>query len=417
MEDFFDDLDWEDMAMIGGMAEEFTEEERDRRRWDRKEYRDPEDEFDFDNGFRRRPARSHFTRRRPKRMPFEQYAYEVAVGLKHHHDPLYGPAQLRRGPNRAPKNYRDTTLYGVLARNAHLVNENFLKFVCMILYHHKDQDLDQIIFDSNGKPVVDNHEVFSTYDRGTRIITMNLRKYFGNAVRVAEHGFTGFSIHSLIWITMISGFLHELKHALDACDPGYMDYVPREEQERVADGWAGEAKTFYASQGYTEMPQLSEEPYFGPLVNKYLKLVTKNSPPDWALNQQEMIDAGIFYRNNEAGIEICSMKEYYELSLRGLDGDELGRRLNDCHKIESGLEEQIWKQEEMSEMALREAISTNRSVRIKYVNADGSQFSQLIYPKTIFYRNYYLWVDAIDENSGELTSFRVDLIQRVTFLS
>ena len=209
IDDFFDDFDWEDMAMIGGMADEFSEEQRDRRRWEgegerdhhrrvREEYLDPEDEFDFDNGFRRRPAESHFSRRRPRRKPFEQYAYEVARGLKHHHDPLFGPAKRRRGVSRGTKNYTDTILYGVLVKNSHLASENFLKFVCTVLYGHPDQEIDCIIFDPDGNPVFDGHEVFSTFDRGSRTITVNLRRHFANAVRVAEHGYTGFSIYSLI---------------------------------------------------------------------------------------------------------------------------------------------------------------------------------------------------------------------------
>ena len=113
-----------------------------------------------------------------------------------------------------------------------------------------------------------------------------------------------------------------------------MDCVTREEQERVADGWAAEAKSVYASNGHIEMPELGEEPYFGPMVKRYLKLVTEKSPPEWALNHQEMITSGVFYRNKSAGIEIRGMQEYYELALRGLDGDEFGRRLNDCVKKE-----------------------------------------------------------------------------------
>ena len=286
------------------------------------------------------------------------------------------------GVSRRPNNYRDTILYGVLAKNAHLVSENFLKFACTIFYAHPDQEIDRLIFDPDGHPVVDGHEVFSTYDRGSSTITMNLRRHLGNAIRVAEHGYTGFSLHSLIWITMVGSILHELKHALDACEPGYLDRITRDEQEHIADRWAAEGKTFFACRELAEMPDLSEEPYFGPLLNGYLKRITTNSPPQWALIQQEMIGAGIFYRNQAAGIEIRSMKEFYELSLKGVEGDEIGRRLNACHKRECELEEQTWKQEEMSEVALKESIAAHRRVRIDYAGSDGKLTSRIIVPQS-----------------------------------
>jgi hypothetical protein len=383
MEDFFDDFDWEQMAMIGGMADEFAEEERDRHRREREEYLDPKDEFDFDNGFRRRPTMSNYSSRRPRRKPFEQYAYEVARGLKHHHDPLFGPAKRRRGVSRRPKNFTDTILYGVLVKNAHLVSENFLKFVCTIFYGYPDQEIDSIIFDPEGNPIVDGHEVFSTFDRGSRTITINLRRHFANAVRVAEHGYTGFSMHALIWSGMVGTVLHELKHALDANEADYMDYVPREEQERIADQWTSEAKTYFARQGNSEMPELSAEPYFGPLVTKFLDQVIEIDQPEWALDQHKIINAGIFYRNKDVGIEIYSMQVFYEHSYQGLTGNEYGKRLNACLQTANELEEQIWKQEEISEIAINEAIVTGRRVRIDHVDAAGTHHDQILLPQTI----------------------------------
>jgi len=428
MKDLFDDFDWEDMAMIGGMADEFSDEERyrrrrgsksepDERKWDREAYLDPEDEFDFDDGFRRRPMGYQYSSRRPRRRPFEQYAYEVARGLKHHNDPMYGPAKRRPGPDKRPKNYTDSILYGVLVKNAHLVSENFLKLVCTIFYGYTDQDIDCLILDPAGNPVVDGHEVFSTFDRGSRAITMNLRRHFANALRVVEHGQTGFSIQSLLWVTMVGNFLHEFKHALDAYQTGYMDVVPREEQERTAGQWAAEAKTYLARQGHAEMPELSEEPYFGPMVKNFLEKVVENDSPEWARKQRDMIDAGIFYRNINAGIEIFSMQEFYELSYRGLDGDDYGRKLNDCLRKENELEEQIWNQEEMSEVAIKEAISNSHKIRVIHANADGTTLLDVVTPREISTKNYYLWMQADDEETGSTISIRVDRIQEIVFLA
>ena len=417
MEDFFDDFDWEDMAMIGSMADEFAEEKRDRRRWEREEYLDPEDEFDFDNGYRRRPVRPRYTRKIPRRKPFEQYADDVAHGRKSHHDPLFGPAKYRRGLSGGPAIFTDTVLYGVKAKNAHLVSENSLRFICTVFYGYPDQELESIVFDPDGQPVIDGHEVFATFDRNTRTIIVNLRRHFANAIRVAEHGYTGFSIPALIWTGLVGSFLHEFKHTLDAYEIGYMDTVPRAEQERVADQWAAEAKTYFARQEQAEMPELSEEPYFGPLVNKYLERFALDNTPEWIQNQREMITAGIFYRNKTAGIEIYSMQEFYESSYRGLDGDEFGRRLNAGLKAQQGLEEEIWKREEMSELALNQAISNSRIVRISHADADGKILHNVVTPQEISTKDYYLWVRAIDRETKNVLSIRVDRIQEVVFLA
>ena len=56
------------------------------------------------------------------------------------------------------------------------------------------------------------------------------------------------------------------------------------------------------------MPELTEEPYFGPLLTKFLKQVTEHHPIEWAQVQQDMTNAGVFYRNKQAGIEIRTME-------------------------------------------------------------------------------------------------------------
>jgi hypothetical protein len=265
--------------------------------------------------------------------------------------------------------------------------------------------------------VVDGHEVFAIFDAGNRTITVNMRPHFANAIRVAEHGLMGFSMHASIWSGMVGSFLHEFKHALDVYEDDGRTYQIREEQERIADQWASEAKTYFARQGQAEMPELTEEPYFGPLVTKFLKQVTEHTPTEWAQEQQEMTNAGVFYRNKQAGIEIRStMEEFYEHSYQGLNQDEFGLRLNACLKRENELEEKIWNHEEMCELALKEAISTNHRVRIDHVDAGGTHFSHIMVPQQITSKNYYLWVDAVDEETGELTSIRVDRIRTVEFL-
>jgi len=216
---------------------------------------------------------------------------------------------------------------------------------------------------------------------------------------------------------MVGSFLHEFKHALDVYEDGGRTHQIREKQERIADQWASGAKTYFARQGQAEMPELTEEPYFGPLLTKFLKQVTEHHPTEWAQEQQEMIKAGVFYRNKQIGIEIRTMEEFYEHSFQGLDQDEFGQRLNACLASERELEEEVWNHEEMCELALKEAISINHRVRIEHVDAEGAHHSQIMVPRKITSKNYYLWIDAVEEVTGESTSIRADRIQTVVFLA
>jgi hypothetical protein len=165
------------------------------------------------------------------------------------------------------------------------------------------------------------------------------------------------------------------------------------------------------------MPKLTEEPYFGPLVTKFLEQATEGHQAEWVQEQQEMIKADFYYRNKDAGIEISTMQEFYEHSYQGLHNDEFGQHLNTCLKRENKLEEKIWNQEEMCELALKEAISTNHKVRVDHVDAEGAHFTHILLPQTISTKNYYLWLEAVGEQSGEIISIRVDRILEVVFLA
>jgi hypothetical protein len=191
----------------------------------------------------------------------------------------------------------------------------------------------------------------------------------------------------------------------------------REEQECIADQWAAEAKTYFARNGHAEMPALSEDPYFGSLVTKFMDRVMAQDPPEWARKQKKMLEAGLYYLNYEAGFEIRNMQAFYELSYQGLNQVGEGRRLNDCMKKEYQLEEQIWQQEEKNEQALKEAIAAQHQLRIDYVAPDGQLTSHPVAPQRIFSKNYYLWVEAMTEGAGRLITCRIDRIENIVFLA
>ena len=56
-------------------------------------------------------------------------------------------------------------------------------------------------------------------------------------------------------------------------------------------------------------------------------------------------------------------------------------------------------------------------MRIEHVDADGTRLSQMLLPLNIVTKNYYLWVDAVDEGTGETLTIRADRIGAVEFLS
>ena len=417
MSDFFDDFGWEDMAFWGGMADEFAEEEREWRYMEREQFGQPENEFDEDwdrpRGEYRRPKTGRILR--PE--PFEQYVDDVCHKRKSVSDPLVGPSKAKKGLSGDPRNLTDTVLYGVSVKNAHLVSENYLRFIYTALYGHRDNDLETIVFDPNGRPVVNGHEVFSIYDAGARSIVINLRRHFGNAMRIVEHGITGQSMHALIWTTMVENFLHELKHALDKYEYPDVPYEMRDEQEAIADQWASEARTWFARNGYCEMPPHASEPYFGPLMIEFLDRVIAKDRPEWAVKQKDMLTRGIYYRNEAAGFEIKAMQEYYELSYQGLEQEGPGRLLNACVEKEIHLEGEIWRQEELNEQALKEAVSSGHRVRIDYTDPEGQRSSRVMVPQKIVTGKFYLWVESVEQESGALLKYRVDLIENIVFLA
>ena len=417
MTDFFDDFGWEDMAFWGGMADEFAEEERERLRMEREQYGYPEDEFDDE---RDRPGREY---RRPqtskiiRRRPFEQYVDDVCHKRKSVDDPLIGPSKARKGLSGDSQNLTDTVLYGVRVNNAHLVSESFLRFIYTALYGHPSNNLATIVFDPGGNPVVDGNEVFGIYDSRARSIVINLRRHFGNAMRIVEHDQTGHSMHALIWSTMVLNFLHELKHALDKYEHPDVPFEMRAEQEALAEHWASEARTWFARGGHCEMPPHTSEPYFGQLMVEFLDRAVAKDPSGWAVKQKDMLAKGTYYRKEAEKIEIESMQEYYELSYQGLKQEGLGRILNMCVEQELHLEEKIWHQEELNEQALEEAVSMNHRIRIDYTDPDGQRLSHAIVPKKVVKGKFYLWVESVDQETGALLKYRVDLIENIVFLT
>jgi hypothetical protein len=331
-------------------------------------------------------------------------------------DPLVGPSRAQKGIKRGHGFHTEATVYGVRVKNAHLVSENFLRFIYMALYAHRDNDLEAIIFDPDGNPVVDGREVFAIYDAGSNSIVINLRRHFENAMRVAEHGITNFSMHALIWSVMVGSFLHEFKHALDRYENPDVPYEMRAEQESIAEQWATEARTAFARYGHTELPAISEEPYFGPLVTEFLDRIIGDGQPQWAVRQRLMLNDGVYYRNVKGAFDIRSMRKFYELSYRGLDQDGPGRYLNQCVGNEQAEEEELWRQEEMAETAAKEAIEKGYRIKIDYVTKNGTLYKdRLIQPERIFSKNGYIYVEAFCELRQSKRRFRIDRIQNIIF--
>lgn len=421
MDDDFsdDDFDIEDAALFGGfvgMVEEEEEEERRRRRLERElESHEMEDDYEDYEYRSRRPRSCSLFRPRSAKRPFEQWVDDICHGRKTIDDPLYGPPKPSRDKRRPFPSYGETIIHGISVRNAHLVSENFMHFIQIALTISPEHELNSIIFDPDGNPVVNGREEFGTFERKSRSITINLRHHFENAVRLVEHGHTRFSMRAIIWGSMVHVFLHELQHALHTAKAPEFTYETREEEEAFADAWAKEAMTALSRTGYIELPKPTEDPYFGPRIIKYLNRVLSEKHLAWALRQKKMLVDGVYYRNDEAGIEISTMKEFYDLSCHGLEHEGIGRRLNECVKNEQELEKESWEKEELCETALKDAISNGYRVRIEHIESEGQRRSHTVLPKKLYKKSAFLWVEAFCEQTRQLYQFRIDRIENIVF--
>jgi hypothetical protein len=165
------------------------------------------------------------------------------------------------------------------------------------------------------------------------------------------------------------------------------------------------------------MPAHTDEPYFGPLMAEFLDRAVEKDPSNWAAQQKDMLAKGTYYRNDGEKIEIKSMQEFYELSYQGLEEEGFGSFLNYLVGQELREEEKIWKQEELNELALTEAVRDGHRLRIDYTDQDGQSTTQILVPQKIVRGKFYLWVESIDARGGALPRYRIDLIESIVFLA
>jgi hypothetical protein len=129
---------------------------------------------------------------------------------------------------------------GVPVENAHLASENFLRVMHPVLISYPDHGVRKVAIDPDGETVVEEVEIFGTFERSSRHLVLNLRRHQENAFRVCANGNTHASLLHLYWTAVIGTFLHELKHALDAAGADLPTGESREEQEAMADLFASE---------------------------------------------------------------------------------------------------------------------------------------------------------------------------------
>ena len=262
MDDF--DIGPDEIAMFMGMAEEMAEEEREHLRIEREfEQLDEEEEFEDEHNQIQPEYWPDDPSRRPRREPFAQKVWDICHDIKTFDDPLYGPPKPKKGRRGGTEDYTRAIILGVPIINAHLVSENYLRFIHIALHYFPKHEIDSIIFDKDGQPVVNDRDVLGIFNASTRTIIINLRYHFYNAIHIFEHGHTGFSLHSIIWNSMIEVFLHELWHALDTIGAPDLIYPENEDIDDIATGWEKELMTFLAQNENIEPPKLTEDPYLG----------------------------------------------------------------------------------------------------------------------------------------------------------
>lgn len=417
MDDF--DIDPEEIAMFMGMAEEMAEEERERLRIEREmESLDREEDHEYEQDPIHTKHSPKPSKRRSKKDPFMQWVYDICEDKKTLTDSVYGPPKPKKGRKGRPEDYKRFVILGVQVENAHFVSESFFRFIHVAFHYSPKHELDSIVFKCDGNPVVDGREVFGIFNASSRTIVINLRAHFQNAVQIVEHGHTKFSMHAIIWNSMVEVFLHELWHALDTVGDPDLRYPENKDIDDIADGWAKETKTFIAQRENIEPPKLTEDPYFGPRIIKYINRIVAGGKHPGAKQQRKMMVDGVYYCNPQAGFEIKTMKEFYELSFRGLNGDETGHRLNECVKKGMELEAEAFQKEELCELAANEAIEKGYRLQIDYLKSSGDYHKdRVIRPYRFLLKNGYGYIEAFCELRKADRVFRTDCIINITFLS
>jgi len=407
------------LGMALGMGEEMAEVERQGLEAEQDHYEKDLSDFDsndYDPDLDRFEKIQKKLKGRVKRRPFEQYVDDICKGKKTLDDPLFGPPKTKTKKKQTDIHTR-TKIHGVLIEGAHLVPENFFNFIHVVLSYCKNHQLNSIVFNGTGGPVVDNNEVFGTFDARTRSITINLRSHFYNAIHTTELGHTNFSIYATIWSSMTSVFLHEIWHALDTVEDSMLKYPENKDPEDIARGWSQEMKTILATRESIEPPDLFEDPFFGPLIIKYMNTVLSSGKYSWGEHQRSMLINGTYYYNLQEGIKIKTIKEFYTLSVQGLEKKGKGRRLNECVLREIELEKKYWDEELLIEKAVLEAVKNQFALKIDYIQPDGIIARNVhVIPKKLYIKDSYGFFDAvlISESNREAI-FRTDRVKRLAF--
>jgi hypothetical protein len=405
----------EEMGLIGAMAEGIADEERELRRLQRQtegESEDEEDSLQADDDIPVRSARRRLPRKGPtgsRGELFLRWVNDFNRGRKGRHDSMYGPP---RSPEDGRPFATDIDFFGVRVLNAHLVSDRFMHLVYVCMVRFRDHDLRAIVFTDDGTPVVNGVEEFGIFDAQARTITLNLRMHFERAVRVVEHDNTGSSLIALIWKGMARTFLHELAHALDTRRRPEAGRS-REDREAFADGWAAETLTLLACQGQLEPPKAEEEHYFGPLVARHLEEGLA-AGWGWAKRQKSLLDSGMIYRDDEAGIALKTEKEFHELSLAGRKGDSAGERLNEGIKRGQAREEAAWDREEGLERLLREAMYGRRRVSLAFRVSDVEARRLAGTPMALSKKGPFLEARLLPTENEEPVDVRIDRITDLT---
>jgi hypothetical protein len=409
----FDDLDWKEMAIAGGLAEEMADEEREWREFEREMRRDAE-EIDaiFEKDSMPRRHRPSTRRRRPGRHDlFMAWAQDVIHGRKRSGDPLLGPPRPEDPSRGLEPRHKRTVIAGVPVENAHLVSENFLRVMHLVFISYPEHGIQKVGFDPFGKTVVDGEEVFGTFERSSRLLVLNLHRHLENALRVTAHGNSHASVLHLYWTALVRTFLHELKHALDVNGAALPSGETRAEQEAMADVFAAEIGTALHRRGDLEPPAAAEDPYLGPRVFKILGEDLAAGVWAWAERQLAMLREGVLFGCENPKIEIRTEKQYYDLSLEGQkSGQGPGRMLNQLVAAGLAAEEAAWDMEENRRKQVEEAILFGVSFQAVHTLAPGKAVPLTLSPRAVVKRDFFLWVHAFCKETQELSFFRIDRI-------
>ncbi|ABW66546.1 hypothetical protein Dole_0736 [Desulfosudis oleivorans Hxd3] len=394
------------------MAEEMAEEANERRRIIREEDR-PDDPFEDEEDV----VPSSRDGQKPLR-PFEQYVDDICCGRRslwgEEENAAHIPPRTRQGATEHQAERRSASA-PVQMLQSELVSSRFLHVMGQILQQYQGHRIRTVSFSAKGYPRRGELPVMGVYIRKSGTVIFNLLRHFENAAQMALVIDSGFSIHGLIWHSMLRTLLHEIHHSLNLPYGGEETEEVQSTEELLAGQWCETEIHRLVHILDLEPTRLDDEPFFRTCFYELMLRESKAGNGDWVGKQRRLVDAGLIYWDEKSHAAIETMAMLYDNSAnqgQQARGDAQEALVKADLRIQDRIDWELKK-----EQAVKEACETGAILKIDYRANDQRLVSCLIRPVSIFYKDSVTCVEALSESRQKQQTFRLDRIEALTFVA